>query len=167
MKERYNLNELAMMTGMIGIVYSEDTEVTEVGTETAERVTETESAPEAAPEEHIPTIEETIELPKDIAPEKSSEAADEILAAVESKADEEQQEAKEAKEEAEAGAEEVLPAQKKADVVFAQENEVIPSIIEDKEKALTGEDHSGRNLLNIVVFGGIALIILLVLLIKM
>ena len=60
-----------------------------------------------------------------------------------------------------------MPAHKKADVVFAQENEVIPSIIEDKEKALTGEDHSGRNLLNIVVFGGIALIILLVLLIKM
>ena len=71
------------------------------------------------------------------------------------------------KEEAEAGAEEVLPAQKKADVVFSQENEVIPSIIKKKEKALTGEDHSGRNLLNIVVFGGIALIILLVLLIKM
>ena len=67
----------------------------------------------------------------------------------------------------------VLPAgrpaqQQKADVVFAAENEVIPSIIDDsKEKALTGEDHSGRNLLNIIVFGGIALIILLVLLIKM
>jgi hypothetical protein len=122
-----------------------------------------EPAAESAAEEHIPTIEETIELPKDVAPEKSSEAADEILAAVENKADEEKQETTGAAD----GAEEALPAQKKADVVFAQENEVIPSIITDKEKALTGEDHSGRNLLNIVVFGGIALIILLVLLIKM
>ena len=122
--------------------------------------------PADIPEEHIPTIEETIELPKAVVPEKSPEDASEILAAAAAKTEEEAAEvAAEAQEEA---AEEVNPVHQKADVVFAQENEVIPSIIDNSnEKALTGEDHSGRNLLNIVVFGGIALIILLVLLIKM
>lgn len=135
-----------------------------------------EAAPEEAPaeeeivlpeaEEHIPTIEETIELPKATVPEKSADDAEEILAAAAAKAE---AEAPAPEEVEEAPAEEtVKPAEKKADVVFAQENDVIPSIIDDsKQKALTGEDHSGRNLLNIVVFGGIALIILLVLLIKM
>ena len=122
--------------------------------------------PADIPEEHIPTIEETIELPKAVVPEKSPEDASEILAPAAAKTEEEAAEvAAEAQEEA---AEEVNPVHQKADVVFAQENEVIPSIIDNSnEKALTGEDHSGRNLLNIVVFGGIALIILLVLLIKM
>ena len=95
------------------------------------------------------------------------EAPEEVTAEVpeEEPAVVEEAPAEEVQEEA---AEEVNPVHQKADVVFAQENEVIPSIIDNSnEKALTGEDHSGRNLLNIVVFGGIALIILLVLLIKM
>ena len=125
---------------------------------------------EEAAEEYIPKIEDTIELPKAVAPEKNEGDAEEILAAVAAKEEmpaekpEEEKPEEEKKEEAEEAA---APAAQKADVVFAQEEEVLPSIIQDKEKALTGEDHSGRNLMNIVVFGGIALIILLVLLLKM
>ncbi|MBR3147454.1 MAG: hypothetical protein IKF54_04845 [Eubacterium sp.] len=202
-----------------GVQEAAGTEPAAPEAETAEPQPEAAEQPNAEPEpataeEHIPSIEDTIELPKAAAPEKGPEEAAQILSALENAAGNEAAEPKaaeaaaleadteapeasepaaaapetaqeaettapaaeaeaapEAKTTAEAAetAEEVRPAQQqKADVVFAAENEVIPSIIDDsKEKALTGEDHSGRNLLNIIVFGGIALIILLVLLIKM
>jgi len=64
---------------------------------------------------------------------------------------------------AEAKAEESAPS----NTVFAQESEdvvPVPAIINDgADKELTGEDHSGRNLVNIIVFGAIAVAILLVL----
>ena len=64
---------------------------------------------------------------------------------------------------AEVKAEESAPS----NTVFAQESEdvvPVPAIINDSaDKELTGEDHSGRNLVNIIVFGAIAVAILLVL----